>query len=547
MASREELLAQAKEIQRQKLLERAKAIQKEKLMQANEPEDMGVAQSVFSAGEGVGETLAGMIGRGLNKAKIPQALNYIGGATRTGLLAPAMEAVTGKDVYRPGDFKNALKGEPLSTAQMLERAQVPAGASLSDYAPYLYNKTGSGFRLQAGGWADPTARGAAGFVGDVVTDPLTYGTLGIAPALKAAGRAMQETPWLRLAGKGVENVAPAVLNPATEGLQPLGKSIYKSAFGQLDELSRQKGKIPVSDVLWRNKISGTAPQIGKKAVELLPKYEALTKQYIDMIDAAGIAGNLQGAVQKGIDYANRLKLSRIPEEQAAGQTLLNIIKTKYGPMFESPAIEITPAVTPVKKFNPITLKTDTIIPEAQPILIPGVGPATAGEMQRLKQLSGASLSPKEWEMLSPQSRDMVTRGQKIIGGGLKSEVEGMAGKVSPALEAGLKSANADQAALITAAKKLNANALSAYNKKLVTPVDMITYSVGEGLGEGGKHAGMTAVALKKLGDLYKTPLMRTTAGRGVYNLGAIPGMDEFLRRPNIWQGLLNNEEKETEE
>src|SRR6185436_18851291 len=120
--------------------------------------------------------------------------------------------------------------------QMIERGGIGPGQSLSDVIPIAYNNTGSGIRLQRSGWADPTARGAIGFVGDVATDPLTDATAGVVPAVKTFGRVLQETPWLGTAGKVVENVAPKVIAPATEGLMPAGKSVYKAGFKPLDAI-----------------------------------------------------------------------------------------------------------------------------------------------------------------------------------------------------------------------------------------------------------------------------------------------------------------------
>lgn len=79
-----------------------------------------------------------------------------------------------------------LKGQKEGFAQVMEQAGVGEHGSLSEILPGLFSETGKGIPLKKGGFFDPTGRGLAGFLGDVVLDPLTYVTAG-AKGVKFAG------------------------------------------------------------------------------------------------------------------------------------------------------------------------------------------------------------------------------------------------------------------------------------------------------------------------------------------------------------------------
>lgn len=81
--------------------------------------------------------------------------------------------------------------ELASTGQDQARALGVPDTALSEKLPGLYNPTGEGWRLQKGGWADPTASGAAGLGLDILEDwsnfiPLTAAAKGVAKAGTAA-------------------------------------------------------------------------------------------------------------------------------------------------------------------------------------------------------------------------------------------------------------------------------------------------------------------------------------------------------------------------
>lgn len=150
-----------------------------------------------------------------------RGLDYAGGGARTAA-AQLAQLFTDKQITKPEDLMMAVKGKAPTTDEYLKRAGVPEGASLSDAFPGMYSQTGEGLPLQKGGALDPTVRGAAGFVGDVALDPLTYLTLGGSGAAKTA------------------------LNPTAKAIEKAGEKLYKSGFKAADTRLAERGLEPVS-------------------------------------------------------------------------------------------------------------------------------------------------------------------------------------------------------------------------------------------------------------------------------------------------------------
>lgn len=156
-----------------------------------------------------------------------QLLDYPGGLVRTSLAAVG-GALTGKKIANDQDMTNALKGQAPSTSEYLKRADVPEGPSLN--LPVV---------------GKVSARDAAGFVGDVATDPLT----SISKTSKA-------------------------LTPVGDMAESVGKNIYKSGLKKVDERIAEKGAGSLSDLLLEAGKTGTTKdlqeatsKIGKEALD----------------------------------------------------------------------------------------------------------------------------------------------------------------------------------------------------------------------------------------------------------------------------------------
>lgn len=162
-----------------------------------------------------------------------RGLDYAGGMVRGGI-AGGLEAATGKELVRAEDV---MAGRAPSSAEILQKLEIPEGYSLSEIVPGMYSETGDELlKFQKGGMLDPTVRGAAGLALDVATDPLTYPTMGLS-ALGKVGRAIKAglTPVGTLAGKRSQQLYKKAFETVDTNLKPLGKP-YKIA----DILSREK-------------------------------------------------------------------------------------------------------------------------------------------------------------------------------------------------------------------------------------------------------------------------------------------------------------------
>lgn len=118
---------------------------------------------------------------------IQKPLGYLGGLSREALTKTVVEPIVGKEI---GTREQALAGEYPQFSEVLKEAGVGPGYSLSDILPAMYSETGKGIKLQKGGLFDPTARGVAGGILDVVTDPLSYIGPGI---IKKGAQLLQRT------------------------------------------------------------------------------------------------------------------------------------------------------------------------------------------------------------------------------------------------------------------------------------------------------------------------------------------------------------------
>jgi hypothetical protein len=185
---------------------------------------------------------------------VGKALDYAGGVARTAGAAALMDSVDA------GDVLNALMAKPLAGDEILKRAGMPEGGKLSDLLPSLYNETGEGWRLQRGGWADASGRGAAGLALEMATDPLNYVSGGLAGLAKSGG-----------------------------------KKLYKRAFVGADEVAEKFGKKLPSELMLKEGAVGTAKGLAKKAekkaAELLSEKDRILKEMLD----AGVTINPEDA------------------------------------------------------------------------------------------------------------------------------------------------------------------------------------------------------------------------------------------------------------
>lgn len=210
-----------------------------------------------------------------------RGLDYAGGLSRVGLAnsAPARTIDLLQSYLRnkppalnqEGDMGRALVGHAPRSDEYLERAGVPEGPSFSDALPAIreIGKKSSGpmailsampsyadpndanapwYQPTKGGMLDPSLRGAAGVVGDALTDPISYmGLTKLAQgplrsgALAATEAHLRPTPGMKL-NKGPEKMAEIAAETLDSGSMKAGSKASGTAK-RLQNLKDDSGQV----------------------------------------------------------------------------------------------------------------------------------------------------------------------------------------------------------------------------------------------------------------------------------------------------------------
>jgi hypothetical protein len=416
---------------------------------------------------------------------VAQVADWTGGMVRTGV-GEAAGAVTGSDVVRDGDWMQALQGKAIDTNTIMDRAGVPQGGQLSDLIPGMYSESGDGLlTLQKGGMLDPSPRGVAGFVGDVALDPLTY--------LTAGGSTLAKTGK---AGAAAEKV----LKPASNLMEAGGKSMYKSGLTRIDQEAMKYGKDPVSDVLLKHDIAGSANTIYNKMRELSENLVGQQKGLLSQADEAGKTVDMTQSMRLADEEIANMRLSRDPRKQAAAATLQDEVAS---------------------------YKTlDSLPPGAEGPIMP-VGVQQANDF---KTSLYQSIPQGDWaETLSGLDPQLI-KGRKAQARGLKESVEGAVDGIGKGAE--IRQINDELGRLLTTNDKAWNEAIKEQNKNIFSSVD------GGLLGIAISDPGKAAILLaKKAADAAKMTGPRTVGGQMLRNQGrgqlSGPIWDILLRQQMI--------------
>lgn len=296
-------------------------------LESGDPSGIGVPDKNEPSGKG----LATLGKYGL------KALDYASGLSRSAInymVDPDQE-------YANKDLLKALYGESPGLSQRMAEAGINPGPSLSQAVPGLYSDTGKEWlKFQKGGALDPTVRGFAGFVGDAATDPLTYFSLGSAPALKESIKTVQKV-----------RTADAIANPVTAALNWAGKKTYKSGLKRIDQEVAKFGKDPVSDVLMQEGVRGGERSIYNQMEQLGDKYSAQAKQIVneahnearakafretgELTANSGDKVSMQQAMEPVQARINKIRASKDPKLQGVADALQkevdDYLKLDYSP------------------------------------------------------------------------------------------------------------------------------------------------------------------------------------------------------------------------
>lgn len=253
---------------------------------------------------------------------IGSGLDYAGGVTRAAA-ANVADAVVPGEIATKEDLLNALKGNAPGTAEYLERSGVPAGYSLSDaLGDKLYSETGDELlKFKKGGALDPTARGAAGFVGDVALDPLTYLSFGASAAAKAASKGAKLGPK----SKALANLRP-YLNPIETAAESAGKKYYKSAFKGIDETLAQAGKGPISEELFESGFRGNMRDALRESKNLKSKAGSEIGSVYKEGAEAGLTAPMSKVTSEASDIVSKMKKSPNVDVVSGADKLDELVK-----------------------------------------------------------------------------------------------------------------------------------------------------------------------------------------------------------------------------
>lgn len=267
-----------------------------------------------------------------------RGLDYVGGVSRA-----AVGTTLGQS--RPGDMARVLEGNAPRTDEYLDRAGVGKGTSLSDLAPAMYSNTGDEWlKLKRGGMLDPSARGTAGFVGDVALDPLTY----LSGGLSAAGKVGKEAKLLQMlklqqeAGGGLTRagrVANNVLNPLDRLSLKGAKNAYRKAFQKVDSQFEKPEKL--ADIAFETGFRGSA-------ADAVDHFEGINKASGEKIgsilnEAAGKGArvDLEASLEPALNKAQELRSYGTKEADSLAQQIedrVEQLRSKHAQEVRTPVL-----------------------------------------------------------------------------------------------------------------------------------------------------------------------------------------------------------------
>ena len=485
-------------------------------------------------------------GMGMGEAALDvgmRGLDYAGGLVRT----PVVGGVTGQ--LKADDIYRALQGQAPSTSEFAERAGVPEGGSLSDVIPGMYSETGGGLPLQKGGWADPTLRGTGGMGVDVALDPLTYMSLGMAPALKGAGAVAK-------AGRAAQGASTML----GRGMDKLGKMSYKAGLKKVDEYAAKYNKdgiIAPSEVLNKHQISGSAKNVERQADDVMSDLKIDYDRIVDEAAERGAEVDIRNALadaQAEVDKvlkAEKPDPALVPTARAAQKQLNKYYRLGARPELVSEtasSVGAKPYYEYAKQsFDPSTLTEGGkgLVPSAQAnrrflggrisgmkdvnvereILQTAQRPVNVKEATGFKESLYGGMKSKDWELATRTPYGSLI--QKKMAHGLKNSVEESV-QATTGKGMTLNQTGQELGSLLTAKKALGRETSKETTKNAVSAVDAMAFSYAPSMW-----------ALKKGADISKGTAARTMVGRGLQRAGQ-SGIPDILMRRGAQERVESN-------
>jgi len=324
-------------------------IELQELEELEQLEKLSAQEQTTGLGEQAAELGLAALNRTIGILDLPGAALRAGVA---GAIDPFVEAdlITGEEVL--GGLKAAIPGtgDPKLVPgfnEILKRAGVPEGATLSDVIPGAFSTSGEGLPLERGGLFDPTLRGGGGFGLDVLADIVATG--GISALLKSftkggikaigkegaekIAKESAEEATQQFAAKGVKEVVkdstkafldmaqkvPGELFQAPRRLLSRGgKRYFDSAFDKVQIAGTDVGKNAVAEAFFRHKILGPSSVIRRKTEKASTK---LLNEVNDILGQASNKGARVNTVEAISEFENFLVKAQRTGDPTTGRRL----------------------------------------------------------------------------------------------------------------------------------------------------------------------------------------------------------------------------------
>lgn len=382
-----------------------------------------------------------------------RGLDYGGGLVRTGIANVAGLAAGKGNIVTEEDLKNMAVGKAPTSAQYMERAGVPEGPSIN------FTKATAGMLP----FGKISARDVGGFVGDVATDPLTAVTKGV-KALR---------PGSTLAEKG-------------------GEKLFKSGLKNVDKDLLEKGKAPVSDILFERGKAGSMKSLKGEA-------EKAADEFMVQRDRLYQAANDAGAV---VDMSAVVKNAE-----------KEIAKLKANPGTRDIAEKLTDYLNKYKGEGFVDIQSAS---DWKTALYDSLPASAFGPDGRIKGVT------KNFE--------------KALARDFKTAIEKAADEVAPGMGKQISQLNEKTGSVLSSKKSFNREIKKAETPNSVTQVDMMTMGMGGilGAGAGGTAGGVVGstvpLVLKQGAKVMNTTGGRTRSGLLLNNIGKSGLIDATARR-----------------
>lgn len=440
-------------LERAELLQKAMAIQGKAREGASEPKDGSEPFDITNP-------VMGALGAGAKVLDLPRA------AVGAPLLGKALELLTGKEVFKGSDYANAWNPTNLSTfptsSEMLEKAGLDKGGSLSDILPYADpNKSHPWYQPEKGGMLDFTGRGAAGTALDEGMNPLNYISLGEAGALKktlrqsASRRALDpEIMNMSKAEKAASKIAMelpdgkvrSVLGTAASFPSKIsrwfGERSYNSTLLPVEHEAEKYGKEAVGQTMYNAGIA-SPHNLNDKAEKAA---ETLLKPVNQMMEkSAEMGGRVDFTTDMRIARENIEKLRGIKSPSA--HDLADVLEEKVKEMEKissgvADKVEVIPGQITYNEQFPYGTPATKVIPGKAP------SPYTASEMAKVKTFESNDIPARAYK--DNMNLNNVTAGMKKVTSARKEAVENVVSRtLGPEAADNLRELNAEAGKLLS--------------------------------------------------------------------------------------------------